>query len=366
MQHTVLSVAYPLTSVGPDAVGGSEQVLSLLDRALKEAGHRSLVLAAEGSQVFGEHLPSPAAAGHLDDKIRAWGRRVHGELIRDTLQRYPVDLIHMHSLDFHAYVPGGSLPVLSTLHLPPDWYPPQIFQWKRERLYLNCVSDSQRSQCPPSSLLLPTISNGIEVQKFTVCEKKKNFALALGRICPEKAFERALRASRRARVEAILAGELFPYPKHREYFRREITPLLDARRRFIGPLTFSRKRKLLSEARCLLVSSTVAETSSLVAMEALASGTPVVAFRAGALGEIVEHGRTGFLVDSIEEMAEAIRDVRQLNPVECRRSAEQRFNAANMIRSYLDLYDQLIRGSRHGDFSPQRRSVSGASFLVAR
>ncbi len=365
MQHTVLSVAYPLTSVGPDAVGGSEQVLSLLDRALKEAGHRSLVLAAEGSRVFGEHIPSPAAGDFLDDDIRDWARRVHAELIRDTLQRYPVDLIHMHSLDFHAYVPGGSLPVLSTLHLPPDWYPPRIFQWNRERLHLNCVSGSQRSQCPPSPLLLPTIPNGIEVQKFTVGEKKKNFALALGRICPEKAFERALQAARKARVDAVLAGELFPYPKHHEYYGREIAPLLDARRRFVGPLTFPAKRKLLSQARCLLVSSTVAETSSLVAMEALASGTPVVAFRTGALGEIVEHGRTGFLVDSVEEMAEAIRRVRQLSPWDCRRSAEQRFAAADMIRSYMELYDQLILASRNGSYAPQRRAA-GASFLVAR
>src|SRR5260370_39525888 len=143
MGHTVLSIAYPLTQVGPDAVGGSEQILTLLDEALTRARHRSLVIAAEGSLVSGTLIPGPAAKGHLDDHRRKWGQQVHRELIADTLERYSVDLVHMHSLDFHCYLPDPGTPTLATLHLPPDWYPSRIFQIEREHFYLNCVSSSQ-------------------------------------------------------------------------------------------------------------------------------------------------------------------------------------------------------------------------------
>ncbi|NHV87620.1 glycosyltransferase, partial [Escherichia coli] len=84
-------------------------------------------------------------------------------------------------------------------------------------------------------------------------------------------------------VPLLVAGALYPYPAHVDYFEREVRPLLDATRRFVGPVGFARKRRLLSAARCLLVPSLAAETSSLVAREAAACGTPVVAFPSGAL-----------------------------------------------------------------------------------
>ena len=78
-------------------------------------------------------------------------------------------------------------------------------------------------------------------------------------------------------------------------------------------------------------------------MEALACGTPVIAFPSGALPEIVEHGRTGFLVNDVHEMAEAIRKVDQIDPWECRRAAERRFHADRMIAEYLRRYEALAR-----------------------
>lgn len=109
---TVLSVAYPLARVGPDAVGGAEQVLGRLDRALVEAGHRSVVVACEGSEVAGELLATPEAGGALDEATRAEARRRHADAVRAALARYAVDLVHMHGVDFHAYLPPAGVPTI--------------------------------------------------------------------------------------------------------------------------------------------------------------------------------------------------------------------------------------------------------------
>src|SRR5271166_3057666 len=106
----ILSVAYPLTEVSADAAGGSEQILTLLDQALIENGHDSLVLAAKGSSVMGTHIPSPSVRGVLNDSIREWGRREHKKLLARILQTEKIDLVHMHSLDFHQYLPPGDIP----------------------------------------------------------------------------------------------------------------------------------------------------------------------------------------------------------------------------------------------------------------
>lgn len=357
MRRTILSVAYPLTEVGADAVGGSEQILTILDRAVTAAGHRSVVIAAEGSKIQGTLIPSPKATNHLDDSARTWGRRVHQQLIKEALAKYSVDLVHMHSLDFHCYVPPGDVPVLATLHLPPDWYPEAIFRLNRKHFQMNCVSWSQHRTCPSSPHLGKPILNGVAVDQLNgELPAKGKFALALGRVCPEKGYHFALDAARSAAMSLLLAGQVFPYESHLKYFAAEISPRLDRHRRFVGPVGFARKKRLLSRAKCLVIPSTVAETSSLVAMEALACGTPVIAFRSGALPEIVEHGRTGYIVDDVGGMAQALRQVEALNPEDCRQAARSRFCAQAMGTSYMALYEQLIESPTHGTVSDQQVS----------
>ena len=345
MTLTILSVAFPFAPVGPDAVGGAEQVLSSLDHALVQAGHRSVVVACAGSIAAGTLVAVPRTEGPITEAARRLAHRHHSAAIEGALRRWPVDLVHMHGLDFCDYLPAPGVPLLATLHLPPEWYPPAAFAPTRPNTFLNCVSASQRARCPPDAALLPEISNGVPVARLAARHAKRGFALALGRICPEKGFHHALEAAGRAGVALLLAGEVYRYGAHETYFRREIVPRLDRRRRYLGPVGFARKRRLLSAARCLLVPSLAPETSSLVAMEALACGTPVIAFPAGALPEIVEHGRTGFIVRDEPEMADAIRAACRLDPAECRAVARMRFSLERMSERYLALYLALARGA---------------------
>ena len=341
---TVLSVAYPLAPVGPDAVGGAEQVLSAVDRALRAAGHRSIVVAQEGSAVAGALRPVPRPAGALDDAARARAQADTARAVAEALRAERVDALHMHGIDFHAYLPPPGPPALVTLHLPPSWYPAEALRPPRPGTWLHGVSASQHAALldERTEPLLPPVPNGVPVEALGAARHaRRSFALALGRVCPEKGQHLALEAARAAGVPLLIGGAVYPYEAHERYFAREVAPLLDRRRRFLGPVVFARKRRLLAAARCVLVPSTAPETSSLVAMEAAACGTPVVAFPSGALPEVVEHGRTGFLVPDAAAMAEAIGRVGALDPEGIRRVARERFSDERMAGEYLALFRRL-------------------------
>lgn len=341
---TILSVAFPFAPVSADAVGGAEQVLSALDAALTRAGQRSIVLAREGSSVTGELIAIPAARGAIDDAARA---RAHGA-VRAAMARIlaarRVDLVHLHGIDFGDYPPPPGPPALATLHLPPEWYPRAALHPARGNTFLHAVSEAQdralRPLADPRAVLAP-IANGVPVAALGAARHaRRGFALTLGRLCPEKGQHIALDAAHRAGIKLLVAGAAFPYSAHEDYVRREILPRLDSGR-LIGPVGFARKRRLLSAARCLLIPSLAPETSSLVAMEAAACGTPVIAFPAGALPEIVRDGVTGFLVRDTDEMARAISRAHEIDPETCRRVARERFSQAAMTDAYLRLYDRL-------------------------
>ncbi|WP_225677736.1 glycosyltransferase [Bradyrhizobium hereditatis] len=191
--------------------------------------------------------------------------------------------------------------------------------------------------------MLAPIENGVADYFFGASAAKRNFALMLARICPEKGVHLAIDAAKRAAMPLIICGEVFPYATHRQYFETTVKPALDQLRRFIGPVGLARKRRLLAMARCVLIPSLAPETSSLVAREALACGTPVIASARGALAETIEHGRTGFLVRDEVEMAKAMMDASALDGEVCRCSARQRYSLGRTNKSYLSVYETLSR-----------------------
>lgn len=343
MPLTVLSIAYPFAPTGLDAVGGAEQILSDLDQALVSAGHNSLVVACEGSQAAGTLFAGPLPGELLNENERRWATSQFQAAIDRAMSSDRVDLIHMHGLNFHEYKLPPNVPVLVTLHLPITWYPQEFWRKYGSNVQFQCVSETQRRTCPPEFCDLLVVENGVELPRIT--EEAGDFAIALGRICPEKNMHVALEAGTLANTRVLLGGHVFPYDSHKQYFHEMIEPLLsqdETGHAFLGPLVSQRKQQLLAQAKCLLHPTLAPETSSLVAMEALAAGTPVIAYRSGALPEIVEDGVTGFLVESAEQMAAAIRKVHTISPQVCRATAERRFSRNRMVEEYFDLYRRLI------------------------
>ena len=341
---TVLSIAYTFAPVGPQAVGGAEQILTDLDHALTHAGHTSLVVACQGSEAAGTLYPTPLPPGLLDDLTRTAHIPKVQAAIDAALQSNPVDLLHLHGIDFHHLQLPSNLPVLVTLHMPPSWYPRHIWSTYGPNVHFQCVSETQRKSCPTSHQHIPVIENGVALPPLDPNFPPEDFALALGRICPEKNLHTALEAGTLANTPVLLGGQVFPYATHLDYFHQHLQPLLapPSPHRYLGPLHPTHKHSLLQRARCLLLPTLAPETSSLVAMEALAAGTPVIAYPSGALPEILDPGTTGLFVTTAAEMADAIHQVSRLDRKACRRSAERRFSLTRMTVQYLHLYQHLV------------------------
>jgi glycosyltransferase involved in cell wall biosynthesis len=335
----VLSVAYPLLPVSVDSTGGAEQILALLERGIVRQGHRSFVIAAEGSVVSGKLIPTPAANGEMTEEVRRKAQEAHRRTVQEVLETHEIDLVHFHGLDFHAYLPDSATPKLATLHLPPTWYPAEVFELRD--VHLNCVSEMQ-SRSLPHGMSLPVVANGIDTERFLADCAHTDPLLWLGRICPEKGTHIALEVAHQLDLALAVAGPVYAFRDHEAYFRERVEPLLDEKRRWVGAVGMERKIELLARARALLVPSLVAETSSLVAMEAISSGTPVIAFRSGALPEVVKDGVTGFLVDDQDQMKKAIGQLGQISPLTCRARAIERFSMARMVSDYLQLYRKML------------------------
>ncbi len=339
----VLSVAFETMPVGTRYSGGAEQILSIVESGLIDRGHQSVVIASEASRVAGDLIETPGVQPCAEN---------HRKAIEYALAKFPIDLIHFHGLGFQQYLPEWKIPMLATLHLPIGFYPPAIFNGARPPgLVLNCVSRSQAGSTS-GSRSLPVVPNGIPTRCYAPAQPEE-FLLWLGRICPEKGAHVALEVAHRLNARLIVAGPVHPYPHHQEYFSRCVQPLLDDKRTYAGPLDLKEKAALLSRARCLLVTSSVAETSSLVAMEALSSGTPVVAFRTGALPEVVDDTKTGFVVNTSEQMAEAVGRVNGLSRAHCRQEAVRRFDSERMIDDYLALYGRILTRHLASNRAPQ-------------
>ena len=349
----ILYVAYPLLPVTRASCGGAEQMLWTLEAEMARRGHETVVAACAGSQVSGKLFSTGAPVRQLDrfeprdaehaERILRMLRRV-----QPTTARF--DLIHDKSGSFWRHAHAIDAPVLATLHLPRSFYAgahsDHDFQGTPANLYFNLVSDSQRRDFPVLPGTLGVVRNGIGLQDFSrPPARRADHLLWIGRICEEKGTQVAIEVARRAGRHLVIAGDVYPFSYHRAYFEREIRPHIDGRRVIYRRRpSMPEKVELLRRAQALLLPSLVNETSSLVAMEAMACGTPVVAFRRGAIPEVVRDGVTGFVVNTAAEMAEALRRLDEIDPLACRRHVQANYSASRMAAEYEALYDRLAPG----------------------
>jgi glycosyltransferase involved in cell wall biosynthesis len=342
MSIKIMSVAFPFAPVKDCTAGGAEQIVLTLDKAIVNAGLQSIVLAREDSEVYG-HL---IKLKFRSVKCTIEEKREYYEYIKTLIQHiadeYNIDIVHFHGIDCCNYIPDIKVKKIVTLHMSPQYYDLDLLQ--KNNATICFVSQYQRSLYSKEINNSKIIPNGTTINKLKTGENRTSYTLLMGRICPEKGFHIGIDASLMAGFPVMLAGEVYPYSTHVHYYNSVIVPRLNKDNcRFIGNAGSAKKDMLMLTSRCLIVPSLIDETFCLVAIEALARGTPVIAFDKGALNEIVINGVNGYLVHTFEEMKHAVAIVGNIKSDSCKESIEGKYEEYMMINRYLNLYISSIK-----------------------
>ena len=171
--------------------------------------------------------------------------------------------------------------------------------------------------------------------------EKDDYLLFIGRMTPDKGAHTAIEVAHRLDMRLIMAGKVNEGPEH-EYFAAEVEPHLSDNIHFRGEVDHETKVELYERARCTLFPIQWPEPFGLVMIESLACGTPVIAMRQGSVPEVIEHGRTGFIVDTADEMVEAYAHIDEIDPAECRRAVEERFGSEAFVAAHEAAYERLL------------------------
>jgi glycosyltransferase involved in cell wall biosynthesis len=340
----ILQLAPLWENVPPPAYGGTEAVVHDLCEGLVAAGH-NVTLAATGESRTSARLmsvyPRPLRGeSHLKDKGPY--ELVHAAAALAAAENY--DIIHNHAgmlpIAFSGLI---QTPMLSTKHclIEPDWE----FVWRHYDGYYNTISKRAYEILPSKvgGTYVGHVYNGIDVHSFPFSEDKSDYLLFLSRIAPDKAPHLAVEAARRAGRRLIVAGKVDPNPTDQRYFEEVLRPLIDDETIiWYGEANASQKRELYKYAQGLLLPIVWEEPFGLVMVEAMACGTPPIAFRRGAAPEIVADGISGYLVDDVDGMVDAIARLPELSAAECRRYAFKHFDTDVMVAAYLDAYEQIL------------------------
>jgi glycosyltransferase involved in cell wall biosynthesis len=328
-------------SVPPKLYGGTERVVSYLTEELVTAGH-DVTLFASGDSVTKARL-----AAVCDRSLRLDPRCVdpiaHHIIALEQIYRRAdeFDCIHFH-VDYMHFPLSARQPVarLTTLHGRldlPDLVP--LYGIFNNEPVVS-ISDSQRTPLPHVNWRA-TVHHGLPPDLLTFRPGPGKYLAFLGRISPEKRPDRAIRLARQVGIPLRIAAKVDN--ADRVYFESQIKPLLDEGGvEFVGEINERDKQEFLGDAIALLFPIDWPEPFGLVMIEALACGTPVLAWRAGSVPEIIEDGRSGFIVNSMSEAEAAVRRIDELDRRACRVAFETRFTAARMAEQYALAYSEAV------------------------
>lgn len=321
-----------------------------VSEGLAKRGHEVTFFAPEGSSIKVSKIKSdglkplrqngelailsgPNVGGAERAKIFGlWDQHLLSRIYKETLEG-KFDIIHIHPVDRALPLAYAirDIPTVYTLHDP-------IYKWRADvfrmfaspNQYYVSISDSQRLPAPDLNYLA-TIYNGININEAPFYEKPKgNYLLFVGRLHPEKGVAEAVEVARKTGDELIILGP----PVTGEYWDRKVKPFLGEKIRHIGVVSRKELYEYYGNAKATLVPIQWEEPFGLVMIESMATGTPVIAFRRGSVPEIVLDGKNGFIVNIVDEMAEATKKVDALNRADCRKHIEANFSLEKMVDGY--------------------------------
>lgn len=327
--------------VPPEGYGGIERVLKLLVDELVERGHDITLFASGLSRTLARQVGyfKEAPTGYIG--VTLYDAYHAGQAFRDIVHG-GYEVIHDHSgflgPAFAHLVP---LPVVHTLHGP--FIPETIMFYSafRDDCCYVAISRSQMYSCSRLNYV-GVVPNAVDIEQHRYLGEKEDYLVYISRICEDKGTENAVRLARDKGWRLLLGGKIDP-GRDRDYFESRVRPYVDGKRIvFLGEVLQEEKARIVSRARAFIFPIQWDEPFGLVMAESLACGTPVLALRRGAVPEVVEHGRTGFLANTMEELSHYLDRVDELEPEVCRKEAERKFSPRTMAESYLGIYAKAI------------------------
>src|SRR5215216_2349523 len=332
-------LAPPWIPVPAPAYGGIEEVVRLLCDGLAERGHDVTLFAAPGSRSRASVVPVLEDA-HPDDIQKAQFEADHVARAFAAIDAAdePYDVLHDHvGHTALAMADRVSVPLVHTLHGPFDEQACRFYAEHGRKACIVAISQAQLDDAPEAMGGGCVVHNPIDCAEWPFREEKEDFVLWIGRMSPDKGPHRAIAAAREAGARLLLAGPV--QPGQEEFFSEEVEPhLAQDGIEYIGEADAERKRDLYQRARALLMPIRWPEPFGLVMVEALACGTPVIAFPEGSAPEVVEDGRTGFVVGDEHAMAQAVERLDEIEPSDCRGACERRFGVVAVVRGYEEVY----------------------------
>ncbi len=361
----VALIAPLVTPISQPFTGGAQAVVADLAQGMAQRGHDVTLFAREGSVVPGVTIePVAVPASVMPSSFSEPGREqsldpgfmaqanVFFELFLRLRQRVAeFDVLHAHAFDWPSFSCSTlitTIPVIHTIHLPaimPEINEVlRILNRQQHPLTLITVSQACARDYAEYTPFDAIIYNGLDIETIPFAPHVSLDAplLFAGRITPEKGVEAALEIAERSGRHLLLAGGIYDYG----YYAERVLPRLEANKdrfTYLGQLDHATLWKLMGEIQGLLFPIAWDEPFGLTPVEAMAAGTPVIAFQRGATEEVIQHGKTGFLIppgDCIQAAA-AVEHLVEIDRQQCRIHVEERFSLHRMLDAYERVYYQL-------------------------
>jgi glycosyltransferase involved in cell wall biosynthesis len=328
--------------VPPSGYGGIEWVVSLLADGLAQAGH-DVTLYASGDSKTRANLSYV-----YEEAPSQWIGRSHWEL-NHAMACYTCsdeyDVISDHTGMTGIVVSGlVETPVAHTVHGPLVGEPGEMYEQLAglvPDLHLISLSLNQRKPRPELPWLA-NCPNALDLSAYPCKPHRGDYLLFVGRMSPDKGCHRAIAVAMELELPLKIAGKM-QETKEREYFEEFVEPHLGVHGiEYLGEVHHGTKVELLQDARATLFPIEWEEPFGLVMIESMACGTPVIATKYGAVPEVIEDGRSGIVVDSYRDMAEALERADALDPLECRAYVEERYSPERMVDDYVRAYREAM------------------------
>lgn len=324
----------------PRHYGPWESVASLLTEGLVSRGHDVTLFATADSQTSGT-LHAVCPRGYEEDRSlipKVW-ECLHISELFEHADAY--DMIHNH-FDFLPLTYTGltTTPVVTTIHgfSSPGILP--VYKKYNGKAFYVSISDADRA---PDLDYIRTIHHGIDISQFDFRPEPDDYLLFFGRIHQDKGTREALNIARACNKKLILAGII----QDRTYYDQYVASHIDNDKVvYIGSAGPAERNRLLGKACALLHPIHFDEPFGLSVIESMACGTPVIAFSKGAMPELIENGKSGFLVNNVDEAIETVARIKEIDRAYCRRHVERHFTADRMINEYIQVYEMILDSER--------------------